>query len=117
LTFANAGHAHAFVVRADGRLDRLLATDPPVGFAGPDSYRQETVPWTGPDDLLLLFTDGLPDGISAKDRVASERLLLDAVVRNRRRSPTEIIDALFAVAPKGEPSPVGDDRTALVVRR
>jgi hypothetical protein len=38
-------------------------------------------------------------------------------VRNRRRSPTEIIDALFAVAPKGEPSPVGDDRTALVVRR
>ena len=117
LTFANAGHAHAFVVRADGRADRLLATDPPVGFAGPDSYRQETVPWTGPDDLLLLFTDGLPDAISAKDRVASERLLLDAVARNRRRSPTEIIDALFAVAPKGEPSPVGDDRTALVVRR
>ena len=29
----------------------------------------------------------------------------------------EIIDALFEVTPKGEPSPVGDDRTALVVRR
>jgi hypothetical protein len=67
LTYANAGHAHAFVVRADGRADRLLATDPPVGFAGPDSYRQETVPWTGPDDLLLLFTDGLPDAISARN--------------------------------------------------
>jgi sigma-B regulation protein RsbU (phosphoserine phosphatase) len=117
LTFSNAGHAHAFIVRADGSLVRLLATDPPVGFAGPDSYRQETVAWTGPDDLLLLFTDGLPDAISAKDRVASERLLLDAVTQNRRRSPTEIIDVLFAVAPKGEPSPVGDDRTALVVRR
>jgi sigma-B regulation protein RsbU (phosphoserine phosphatase) len=117
LTYANAGHAHAFVVRSDGRTDRLLATDPPVGFAGPDSYRQESTPWHGPDDILLLFTDGLPDAISAKDRVASERLLLDAVVRNRRRSPREVIDALFDVTPKGEPSPVGDDRTALVVRR
>jgi sigma-B regulation protein RsbU (phosphoserine phosphatase) len=116
LTYANAGHAHAFVVRSDGRVDRLLATDPPVGFAGPESYRQESVPHR-PDDILVLFTDGLPDAISAKDRVASERLLLDAVVRNRRRSPREIIDALFEVTPKGVPTPVGDDRTALVVRR
>jgi sigma-B regulation protein RsbU (phosphoserine phosphatase) len=117
LTYANAGHAHAFVVRADGRMERLHATDPPVGFAGPDSYRLESTPWHSPDDLLVLFTDGLPDGISAKDRVASERLLLDAVARNRRRAAREFIEALFEVSPKGEPSPVGDDRTALVVRR
>ena len=117
LTYANAGHAHAFVMRADGRAERLRATDPPVGFAGPDSYRQESVPWHRSEDLLLLFTDGLPDGISARDRGASERLLLDAVARNRRRTPREIIDALFEVSPKGEPSPVGDDRTALVVSR
>ncbi|MGE0160105.1 MAG: PP2C family protein-serine/threonine phosphatase [Gemmatimonadales bacterium] len=117
LTFANAGHAHAFVVRADGRAERLVATDPPVGFAGPDAYRQECVPWHSPNDLLLLFTDGLPDAISAKDRVASERLLLDAVSRHRRRPPSEIIELLFDVAPKEDPSPVGDDRTALVVRR
>ena len=117
LTFSNAGHAHAFVVRADGRAERLVATDPPVGFAGPDSYRQESVPWHGKDDVLVLFTDGLPDAISAKDRVASERLLLEAVARHRRRPARDIIEALFEVTPKGEPSPVGDDRTALVVRR
>jgi sigma-B regulation protein RsbU (phosphoserine phosphatase) len=117
LTYANAGHAHAFVVRSDGRPERLRATDPPVGFAGPDSYRQESVAWHGPEDLLVLFTDGLPDAVSPKDRNASERLLLDAVARNRRKSPSAIIDALFEVTPKGTPSPVGDDRTALVLRR
>ncbi len=117
LTYSNAGHAHAFVVRADGRPDRLLATDPPVGFSGPDSYRQESIVWHSPDDLLVLFTDGLPDAISPNDRKASERLLLETVARNRRREPRAIIDALFAVTPKGGPSPVGDDRTALVLRR
>jgi sigma-B regulation protein RsbU (phosphoserine phosphatase) len=117
LTYSNAGHAHAFVVRADGRADRLKATDPPVGFAGPDAYRQESVAWHSKEDLLLLFTDGLPDAVSANDRIASERLLLDAVSRNRRESPRAIIDALFDVAPKGVPTPIGDDRTALVLRR
>jgi sigma-B regulation protein RsbU (phosphoserine phosphatase) len=117
LTYANAGHAHAFVVRADGHADRLMATDPPVGFAGPDAYRQESVVWHGAEDLLLLFTDGLPDAVSPNDRSASERLLIDVVSRNRRRSPSAIIEALFNVPPKGAASPVGDDRTALVLRR
>jgi len=117
LVYSNAGHAHAFVVHADGAADRLRATDPPMGFAGADSYRQETVSWRSPGDLLLLFTDGLPDSLTGLDRVGAERLLLNAVAKSRRRPVTEIVDALFDLSADREPSPHGDDRTALVLRR
>jgi sigma-B regulation protein RsbU (phosphoserine phosphatase) len=117
LVYSNAGHPHAFVVRGDGSADRLLATDPPMGFAGPDSYRQETVEWHSPADLLLLFTDGLPDSLTGFDRLGAEQVLLDSVGRNRRRPVREIVDALFELSADREPSPLGDDRTALVLRR
>jgi sigma-B regulation protein RsbU (phosphoserine phosphatase) len=116
LVYANAGHPHAFVVRADGTADRLVATDPPVGFAGAESYREVSVPWRG-ENLLLLFTDGLPDSLTGIDRVGAERLLIDVVRKNRQRPVREIVDALFQLSADREPSPLGDDRTALVLRR
>jgi serine phosphatase RsbU (regulator of sigma subunit) len=61
LVYSNAGHPHAFSVGQDGSTERLEATDPPVGFAGPDSYHEERRSWRPGEDLLLLFTDGLSD--------------------------------------------------------
>lgn len=117
LVYSNAGHPHAFVLRADGAAERLHATDPPVGFAGPESYRQEVVSWRTGADLLLLFTDGLPDSLRGLDRLGAERVLIESVARNRRRPVRQIVEALFELSAEGEPSPLGDDRTALVLRR
>jgi sigma-B regulation protein RsbU (phosphoserine phosphatase) len=117
LVYSNAGHPHAFVVRADGSADRLFATDPPVGFAGPDAFSEVSVTWNSPDDLLLLFTDGLPDGLTGMDRSGAEQVVLDTVARHRRRPVREIVAALFELSSADESSPIGDDRTALVLRR
>ncbi|HSH76089.1 MAG TPA: PP2C family protein-serine/threonine phosphatase, partial [Longimicrobiales bacterium] len=118
LVYCNAGHAHAFVVRPDGSAERLAATDPPVGFAGPGAYHEETIAWNSPDDLLLLFTDGLPDSLGARRGRSAEALILETAVRNRFGSPAEIVEALFELEPPhGEPAAVSDDRTAVVVRR
>jgi phosphoserine phosphatase RsbU/P len=38
LTYSNAGHPHAFAIHLDGTYQRLDATDPPVGIAGPTSF-------------------------------------------------------------------------------
>ena len=43
LRYSNAGHPHAWVFRSDGVSERLVATDPPVGFAGPESYAEARV--------------------------------------------------------------------------
>lgn len=116
LRYANAGHPHAFSIHADGGLDRLTATDPPVGFAGPDAYGEEEVPWSAEDDLLLLFTDGLSDMLASATRGDGEERVLDSVIANRRRPATVIVEELFALTVDADPPIMGDDRTALVVR-
>ncbi len=116
LVYANAGHPHAFSVGADGSTARLEATDPPVGFAGPDAYHEEWRPWRPGEDLLLLFTDGLSDALSETTRGNGEQTVLDTVVQSRFSSATEVIDALFGITGGDQGPNRGDDRTALVVR-
>jgi sigma-B regulation protein RsbU (phosphoserine phosphatase) len=116
LTYANAGHPHAFVVRHDGDVDRLPATDPPVGFAGADSYGEEAVAWHRGSDCLLLFTDGLSDTLPTVALKNGEARILEAAIQNRFRSPPEIVDALFGLSTDASRSGLADDRTALVVR-
>ena len=116
LTYANAGHPHAFVIRSDGEAQRLVATDPPVGFAGSDSYAEETVSWSSDDDLLLLFTDGLSDTLATKGLKNGEAQVLEAAIGNRSGSVSQVIDALFALSNDTSMSALADDRAALVVR-
>lgn len=116
LVYANAGHPHAFVIRRDGTFQRLGATDPPVGFAGPDSYEEGTIAWNKGEDLLMLFTDGLSDTLATRGLKNGETQVVEAAVRNRFQSAPEIIDALFELASDAEWSAFADDRTALVVR-
>jgi sigma-B regulation protein RsbU (phosphoserine phosphatase) len=116
LVYSNAGHPHAFAVHEDGSYERLTATDPPVGFAGPDSYLEDSVPWNASNDLLFLFTDGLPDTLPPQDGRTREDAVLDTVVRQRFASPQQIIEALFELEPDRSSERQGDDRTALVLR-
>ncbi len=116
LVYSNAGHPHAFVAREDGRFDRLLATDPPVGFAGPDAYSQRDVEWRTHEDLLLLFTDGLSDTLAGFTRGDGEERVLSSVAEHRHEAATCIVDALFELTAGATPRITGDDRTALVVR-
>ncbi len=116
LDYANAGHPHAFVVRSDGSSERLAATDPPVGIAGPDSYHQASVTWDRATDLLLLFTDGLSDLLGAAQRENGEEIVVREVEANRSRPAREIVDHLFTLAGQVRPEIMSDDRTVLVVR-
>jgi len=116
LVYSNAGHPHAFVIHEDGAFERLDATDPPVGFAGPESYGETRVPWSPEHDRLLLFTDGLPDSLGRPSGRRPEDLVLNTAVRHRHEPPGRIVDALFALTPDRSSPRMGDDRTALVLR-
>jgi phosphoserine phosphatase RsbU/P len=114
LVYSNAGHPHAFVVSAAGTTNRLGATDPPVGIAGPNSYEQEEIDWTPGSDLLLLFTDGLSDTLGGESR--GENMILEQATRRRGSSAQEVVDALFDLVAPDSPLIPADDRTALVLR-
>jgi phosphoserine phosphatase RsbU/P len=115
VSYSNAGHPHAFVLRGDGQVDRLSATSPPLGTVPLPEYGEGTVPW-GDHDLLFLFTDGLSDAFSEDSGISGEQQLLASVIGMRTAEPQAILDKIFEVATRGRPHVPPDDRTAVLVR-
>ena len=113
--YANAGHPHAFAIREDGGVDRLKATSPPLGTITFPEYGEGSVSWT-PEDVLLLFTDGLSDSFSGETGINGEQQLLAEVIRIRSSEPDEIMDHIFGIAAADQHTVPPDDRTAVVLR-
>ncbi|HEX6912301.1 MAG TPA: SpoIIE family protein phosphatase [Longimicrobium sp.] len=114
LAYSNAGHSHAFRIRADGTAERLEATDPPFGIVDRDTYGETMTGWSAGQDMLFLFTDGLSDALDAGE-IEGERVLVDEAVRLRAEAPELVIERLFVRAGEATHVPP-DDRTAVVVR-
>lgn len=115
LTYSNAGHPHAFKIKASGESVRLDALNPPIGTLPDAEYGSASVPWEGKDDLLLLFTDGLSDAFAETGFNGEERLLEEVIAR-RDRSAAEILEYLFRLASTKRPTTPPDDRTSVLLR-
>jgi len=113
LTYANAGHPHAFRVPAKGDPERLPTTAPPLGLAAAASIQRKQVAWIPKQDLLCLWTDGLIEQ-GGESEFTEERLLAE-IVRRRADPPDAIVRAVFREADKATAQPA-DDRTLLVMR-
>ncbi len=117
LTYANAGHAHAFVVEGTtGESTRLAATRPPLGLAATQG-RDEMRPWRRKRDLLCLFTDGIADALSERGERFGEERLLGHARSLRERPAREILEAIYAdlAAFTGGAAP-SDDRTLVLLK-
>src|SRR5207249_2835202 len=78
ITFANAGHPHAFLVSTrTGEAVRLEATRPPLGLANaPGKDAMQT--WARREGIICLFTDGVAEalgGSGSGERFGEERVL------------------------------------------
>lgn len=116
IRYANSGHPHAFIMRADGAAERLAALNPPLGMEAARPSEAEQV-WRADDDLLVLFTDGLSDARDRFDRKLGEQRLLDVVRESREESPSIVVDRVFAIV-QGHTigTPRRDDLTLVVAR-
>ena len=114
--YANAGHPHAFLIRGDGTAERLEATDPPVGIAADADFHHRRAPWFPEEDLVLLFTDGLSDALSAVEKRDGEAEVVDQVRRLRSRDPGAVVDVLFERLGRATPTIPADDRTAVILK-
>jgi sigma-B regulation protein RsbU (phosphoserine phosphatase) len=117
LTWTNAGHNAALLVRADGSAERLTSTGPPLGVLPAASFTMRSTELQ-PGDLLLVYTDGITEAADPDE----EEFGIDRL-------------AAIATAPRGAPLPVlrgaiereldafvrgvpfADDRTLLFARR
>jgi len=115
LSYANAGHPHAFRIPRSGVPERLEATAPPLGLAAMGSIQRQSVEWTPGADLLVLWTDGLVDTRNSAGEPFGEQRLLNSLMAQRSESVEAIVSATMAVAEAFGGEPV-DDRTLLVMR-
>ncbi|HEU5260611.1 MAG TPA: GAF domain-containing SpoIIE family protein phosphatase [Gemmatimonadales bacterium] len=117
LTFANAGHAHAFLVSCStGAAARLEATRPPLGVATPPG-QDAVVPWRRKEQLLCVFTDGVAEALGERGERFGEQRVLGHVARLKDRPAREILEAVYAdLAGFTGGAPASDDRTVVVLR-
>jgi phosphoserine phosphatase RsbU/P len=115
LSYASAGHPHAFRVPPAGAPERLEATAPPLGLAGVGTIQRRQVPWQKGKDLLVLWTDGLVDAANEAGESYGEPRLLECLTAHRSESPDAIVNAILSDTEVFGVRPV-DDRTLLVMR-
>ena len=115
-TYSNAGHDFPFLLSKNGALQTLEKGGIVLGIFDNSTYEEETVQLK-PDDLMLLYTDGITDATNEKDEMFEEEKLLKLLKDNRSASAQElsqkIVDNVLSF--QGT-SPQGDDITLVVVK-
>jgi serine phosphatase RsbU (regulator of sigma subunit) len=116
LRYCNAGHNPPYLLRAGGGRSALEATGIPIGIAEQMTYRIAELA-LGPGDMLVLFTDGIPEAFDASgSEFGTARLeeTLDAGCRSRAADLVRrVLTATAAFAAGAEQS---DDITCLALR-
>ena len=117
LNYSNAGHNPGILVRAEGEVELLISTGPPVGLLPECSYGQETVELR-PGDLLVLYTDGITEASNPEDlEYGTDRLA--KISKLRRQDDLELLAEAIQrdLDDFTRGVPYADDRTLLLLRR
>jgi sigma-B regulation protein RsbU (phosphoserine phosphatase) len=116
LVYVNSGHVPPFLLRADGRRERLTQGGPVLGLLEQAPYElgQASLE-TG--DVLALVTDGVTEGFSEDEVELGDRIVFDTLAAAREGSASAILDALVdAVRAGSGDKGCADDLTALIVK-
>jgi len=116
LTYANAGHPHAFLVSTDtGAATRLEATRPPLGLG--NGGQERVIPFQRGNAILCLFTDGLADARGPSGERFGEQRVLAHIVNLRARPARHMLEAVFTdIAAFTGGGPANDDRTLVLLK-
>lgn len=115
--YVNAGHEYPFVVRNDGRLERLTDGGLMMGAFAEAPYQESNVE-LGPGDLLFLFTDGLTEAHGPDDQMFGEERCEACLRTHAQSDPQQILRAaLGSVDDFVRGAEATDDITLLAIRR
>jgi sigma-B regulation protein RsbU (phosphoserine phosphatase) len=114
LIYVNAGHNAPMILRDE--VIRLDAGGPVVGLLKGAGYEQGECQLE-PGDVLVGFTDGISEAMTADDEEWEEERMLAALEACRGRSAAEMIDSVMAAADAFTAgAPQHDDMTLVVVK-
>jgi sigma-B regulation protein RsbU (phosphoserine phosphatase) len=119
LTYCNAGHNPAFLVRSTGDVENLEAVGTVLGILPDLGYEQLTVE-LHPGDLIAVYSDGITEAVREDDEddEFGEDRLAALICEKREESAESIVNAVTsALEDWTGGAPPADDVTLVVVRR
>lgn len=116
VTYINAGHNPALLIRENARMERLDASGTMIGAFDFSAWTEQTVS-LAVGDVLILFTDGVTEAEKG-DACYSDERLEQLVTEDRGKHPKDIAQAVMNdVSAFIEDTPRSDDITMLIVKR
>lgn len=117
LTYVNAGHDPPYLLRADGRIERLEKGGMILGIIRTMiPYEEETIQLR-PGDLLVMFTDGVSEAMNESGEEYGEPRLEKVLKENANKPAQEVLDAIHRdVRNYCGDQPQSDDITLLVLK-
>jgi sigma-B regulation protein RsbU (phosphoserine phosphatase) len=115
MRYVNAGHNPQFVLRVDGRLEKMSSTGLPVGMLAGHGYSEREVQ-LAPGDLLFFYTDGCVEMENeAGDMFGSDRLESLVTVSGRGSADEVLATIEHAIATFRGGRDLFDDATMMAV--
>jgi serine phosphatase RsbU (regulator of sigma subunit) len=116
MRYVNAGHNPQFVLRGDGRLEKMSSTGLPVGMLAGHGYKELAVQ-LAPGDLLFFYTDGCVEMENERDEMFGSERLEALVAASTQRSADEVLATVeSAIATFRGGRDLFDDATMMAVR-
>ena len=117
MRYVNAGHNPPVLMNdVSNELRRLEACGPVVGLLPFVDYEERSM-ILQPGDLLIAYTDGISEAMTANDEEWGEDRMLEVVRRHPASSASEVIETIFRVADEFTAgAEQHDDMTLLVMK-
>lgn len=115
LRYANCGHLPPFLLRCDGRVERLDATCTVLGlFKGWDCSTGERN--LSPGDMIAFYTDGVTESFNDAGEEFGESRLVEALQQHCHLPPQNILASLVDRVRQFSPHEQRDDITMLIAK-
>lgn len=116
LEYCNCGHNPPLILLADGSIKSLAKTGLPLAIDA-DSLAQQRCVKLAPEDLLILFTDGVTEAMNPSEEEFTDGRLLDTLGAARTKDPETTVEfVLQAVKDFVEDAEQSDDITCIALR-
>ena len=117
LRYANAGHNFPTVIKRHGGIETLTTTGPALGIMIDAVYTEKRTVLSS-EDVMILFTDGLPETMNSKNEQFGEERVLNFFQNKLKNDPSKMISEinteldLFRGAKQES-----DDTTIMVIKK
>jgi len=114
LIYTNAGHNAPLFIKANGEIVRLEKGGIVLGYISDWEYVQDEIDWL-PGDLLVAYTDGISETMSASEEEFGEDRLLEIILKNRKQSVYKIKNCIISALKEFSGTDSPDDDMTLVI--